>query len=94
LKDAGRLSQWLGGRDDVADLRVVESLRDSQSFASRRDTSTGDGELLTFRHVGSRESEAALLREIVEAGFAVVEFGTRHKSLEDVFLHVTEGRVE
>jgi hypothetical protein len=27
----------------------------------------------------------------VEAGFAVVEFGTRHKSLEDVFLHVTEG---
>jgi hypothetical protein len=24
----------------------------------------------------------------------VIEFGTRHKSLEDVFLHVTEGRVQ
>jgi hypothetical protein len=35
-----------------------------------------------------------LLREIVEAGFPVVEFGAKHKSLEDVFLHVTEGRVQ
>jgi ABC-2 type transport system ATP-binding protein len=53
-----------------------------------------DGELATFSHAGDRESEAALLREMVGAGFAVVEFGVRHKSLEDVFLHVTEGRVQ
>lgn len=52
------------------------------------------GELATFTHAGDRESEAALLRELVQAGFAVVEFGVRHKSLEDVFLHVTEGRVQ
>ena len=54
----------------------------------------GQNELITFSHVGDRASEAALLRAIVEAGFAVVEYGTRHKSLEDVFLHVTEGRVQ
>ncbi len=54
----------------------------------------GETELITFAHVGDRSSEAALLRAIVEAGFAVVEYGTRHKSLEDVFLHVTEGRVQ
>ena len=54
----------------------------------------GESELVTFSHVGDRQSEAALLREIVEAGFEVVEYGTRHKSLEDVFLHVTEGRVQ
>jgi ABC-2 type transport system ATP-binding protein len=54
----------------------------------------GESELITFSHVGDRASEAALLRAIVEAGFAVVEYGTRHKSLEDVFLHVTEGRTQ
>jgi ABC-2 type transport system ATP-binding protein len=53
-----------------------------------------EAELATFTHAGDRESEAALLRELVQAGFAVVEFGARHKSLEDVFLHVTEGRVQ
>jgi ABC-2 type transport system ATP-binding protein len=53
-----------------------------------------DGDLAMFNHSGNRESEARLLREIIEAGFAVIEFGAQHKSLEDVFLHVTEGRVQ
>jgi ABC-2 type transport system ATP-binding protein len=53
-----------------------------------------DGEAATFTHAGDRQSEAELLRAIVDAGFAVIEFGARHKSLEDVFLHVTEGRVQ
>lgn len=52
------------------------------------------GDLAVFEHAGDRESEVKLLREMVEAGFAVVEFGAQHKSLEDVFLHVTEGRVQ
>jgi ABC-2 type transport system ATP-binding protein len=54
----------------------------------------GETELITFNHLGDRASEASLLREIVLAGFPVVDYGTRHKSLEDVFLHVTEGRSE
>jgi ABC-2 type transport system ATP-binding protein len=53
-----------------------------------------DGDAATFTHAGDRQSEAELLRAIVEAGFPVIEFGARHKSLEDVFLHVTEGRVQ
>jgi ABC-2 type transport system ATP-binding protein len=53
-----------------------------------------ENELFTFTHAGDRESEAALLKMMVENGFAVIEFGVRHKSLEDVFLHVTEGRVQ
>jgi ABC-2 type transport system ATP-binding protein len=53
-----------------------------------------DGERAVFHHLGDRESEASLLREIVEAGFPVVEFGAQHKTLEDVFLHVTEGIVQ
>src|SRR3954465_14300583 len=53
-----------------------------------------DGDRLLFTHSGSEESEAALLREMIQAGFSVIEFGAKHKSLEDVFLHVTEGRVQ
>jgi len=65
-------------------------------LATRSEVSDIRGEtaLVTFNHIGDRPSEAALLRAIIEAGFEVVEYGTRHKSLEDVFLHVTEGRVQ
>ena len=45
-------------------------------------------------HDGGQEGQAALLSEIVAAGFRVHEFSSKTKSLEDVFLHVTEGRVQ
>jgi len=69
--------------------RLLEWLAARSDVAEMR----GENELVTFRHAGDGLSEASLLRAIVEAGFPVVEFGTRHNSLEDVFLHVTEGRV-
>jgi ABC-2 type transport system ATP-binding protein len=75
LRDAERLQNWLGAREDIHELNL-------------------DGDLAKFTHAGDRESEAALLRAIVEAGFQVIEFGAQRKSLEDVFLHVTEGRVQ
>ena len=49
---------------------------------------------VTLTHDGGPEEQAALLRQIVDAGFAVVEFASKTKSLEDVFMHVTEGRVQ
>jgi ABC-2 type transport system ATP-binding protein len=78
-------------------LRVLRDAEQVRSWlAARSDVAEldGQGDAITFSHTGNQESEAALLRAIVEAGFAVVEFGARHKSLEDVFLHVTEGRVQ
>jgi hypothetical protein len=45
-------------------------------------------------HEGGPEEQAALLRQLVERGFPVVEFASKTKSLEDVFMHVTEGRVQ
>ncbi|MCI0491504.1 MAG: ABC transporter ATP-binding protein [Planctomycetes bacterium] len=73
-------------------LQDVERLR--QWLAARDDIDELHVEenVATFTHQADRE--AALLRAIVEAGFEVVEFGAKHKSLEDVFLHVTEGRVQ
>jgi ABC-2 type transport system ATP-binding protein len=53
-----------------------------------------DGELVHFSHQGDRWAEAALLKEMVQAGFAIVEFGCRQKSLEDVFMQVTRGAVQ
>jgi ABC-2 type transport system ATP-binding protein len=78
----------------------VRVLRDSERLSgwltARGDVSElrVEGDLAMFSHSGDRETEAALLRAMVEAGFPVVEFGAKHKSLEDVFLHVTEGRVQ
>jgi ABC-2 type transport system ATP-binding protein len=49
---------------------------------------------VSLTHSGGPEEQAALLRQLVDAGFAVVEFASKTKSLEDVFMHVTEGRVQ
>lgn len=53
-----------------------------------------DGELVRFAHEGDRESEAAMLKAMIEAGLQVAEFSSHQKSLEDVFMHVTQGVVQ
>src|SRR3954465_8615817 len=75
-------------------LRDGERLRGWLSARPDIEDLHTDGDRLLFTHSGSEESEAALLREMIQAGFSVIEFGAKHKSLEDVFLHVTEGRVQ
>jgi len=49
---------------------------------------------LSFLHPGDRAAEADLLKAMVESGFRVASFGSRPKSLEDVFMEVTRGRVQ
>jgi ABC-2 type transport system ATP-binding protein len=53
-----------------------------------------DGETAEFMHDGDEESEATMLRDLVAAGVRVVAFGSRAKTLEDVFMQVTEGLVQ
>lgn len=53
-----------------------------------------DGELVRFSHAGDRAEQVILLREMVLAGFPLAAFGCRVKSLEDVFMHVTQGFVQ
>lgn len=74
--------------DDAQRLRGWLAARDDVAELSTED------DLTTFNFAGDRPAEAALLRTMIESGFSVVEFGAKHKSLEDVFLHVTEGRVQ
>jgi ABC-2 type transport system ATP-binding protein len=99
LLAVGSVAEISAGVQTRATVRV-RVLRDAERLqnwlAQRPDIADVhfDAELATFTHAGDLESEAALLRELIQAGFAVVEFGAQHKSLEDVFLHVTEGRVQ
>ena len=53
-----------------------------------------DGDVASFSHAGDEASEAALLAGMVQAGFRVVAFGSKVKSLEDVFMQVTAGLVQ
>jgi ABC-2 type transport system ATP-binding protein len=53
-----------------------------------------DGESANFTHAGELAAEVVLLREIVLTGFAVAEFGSQSKTLEDVFMAVTKGAVQ
>jgi ABC-2 type transport system ATP-binding protein len=81
----------------VVEVRFVGDLQKSHDWLAAR------ADLLdvrqhqrgvVFRHAGDEVSQAELLREMVEAGLQVVEFRCQTKSLEDVFLHVTQGRVQ
>jgi ABC-2 type transport system ATP-binding protein len=65
-------------------------------LAQRTDVSEvhADGEVVRFTHEGEQDTEVALLREMVLADFAVAEFGSHSKSLEDVFMAVTRGAVQ
>ncbi len=52
------------------------------------------GDNARFLHDGHEADEAELLKQLVLAGFRVAAFGSRAKSLEDVFMQVTEGLVQ
>jgi ABC-2 type transport system ATP-binding protein len=90
----------ISAKAQVRGIVRVRVLRDGERLAqwlAARDDIIDlrmDGDTAQFGHQGDSESEARLLREMVEASLPVVEFGAKHKSLEDVFLHVTEGRVQ
>ena len=47
-----------------------------------------DGARATISYTGAREDAASLLRALVEGGVAVVAFGERQSSLEDIFMKV------
>jgi ABC-2 type transport system ATP-binding protein len=83
-------------RSDVR-LRVLRDAEQLINYLQARadvsDVSARNGHVL-LTHDGGPEEQAALLRQLVDSGFPVVEFASRTKSLEDVFMHVTEGRVQ
>lgn len=53
-----------------------------------------DGELLRFGFAGDVRAQSELVAWLVEQNFSVAEVTSHRKSLEDVFLQVTEGLVQ
>ena len=53
-----------------------------------------DGDLLRFEFAGEPKDQAAIIGWLVGEGFEIVEVTSHKKSLEDVFLQVTEGLVQ
>ena len=50
--------------------------------------------LITAQVSGTHADQAALLARLIAAGVPVCHFAARARNLEDLFLHVTEGRVQ
>ena len=50
--------------------------------------------LITAQVSGDHADQAALLARLMAAGLPVCHFAARSRNLEDLFLHVTEGRVQ
>lgn len=78
-------------------LRVLGGAESARAWLAQRGDVHDlqiDGELAEFLHDGDQETEADMLRALVSAGIRVVAFGSRAKSLEDVFMQVTEGLVQ
>lgn len=78
-RDQPGVLAWLAERGDVLD---AAGTKEGVTFG------------LAAAHEESDAALAGLLGELVAAGFRVAEFSSRSKSLEDVFLHVTKGRVQ
>ena len=101
LLAVGTVEQIQGQHDRTPRSRVAvgvlenaKGLADwlSQSRFNRRDS--GRGLQRSIHPCRRPEIEADLLRAMIEAGFRVSSFGARRQTLEDVFMKVTEGRVQ
>lgn len=83
--------------EKVVKLRVLENTAGLADWLRVRDDLSDvlpNGDLLTFIHWHDVEWEASLLREMIDAGYRIASYGGQAKSLEDVFLQVTRGRVQ
>ena len=78
-------------------LRTLEDPQKLLEWLKQREDITdleSEANLISLNHEGGEAEQAVLLRQLIEAGFPIIEFASKTKSLEDVFLHVTEGRVQ
>lgn len=80
--------------DGAHDQAAVKWLADRPHVDGVVSTKEGIALTLSVEAVHRDAALSQLLAELVSAGFGVTEFTSRGKSLEDVFLHVTEGRVQ
>jgi len=82
---------------NLVEVRLLDGADGLAGWLAKRDDVLqirADGPSVHFLHTGSPESEADLLKAMIEARFRVVAFGSHRRSLEDVFMQVTKGLVQ
>jgi ABC-2 type transport system ATP-binding protein len=52
------------------------------------------GGRVEFEFAGGDDDQVSLVSRLVAAGFPVLEFSARNAGLEDLFIEITEGRVQ
>jgi ABC-2 type transport system ATP-binding protein len=78
-------------------IRVLERAADAAEDLKTRDGVNApilDGELVRFEFTGDHKDQAAIVAWLVGQGYLVAEVTSHKKSLEDVFLQVTEGLLQ
>lgn len=99
LLATGSVEEIQRQRSNQSEL-VVRILERAQEAADALKSKDGigeplvDGELVRFEFFGDPREQAQLVAWLVEKQFLVVEVTSHRKSLEDVFLQVTEGLVQ
>jgi len=81
----------------IVGIRVLSNAEGLADWLAKRDSQNQvqtDGNVVNLVRAGDAEADADLLRDVIQAGFRVVKFGSRQKSLEHVFLQVTKGQVQ
>ena len=78
-------------------IRILQDAAQAADQIAARlsvETPIVDGELVRFEFDEDMNGQAELIAWLVSQGYAVAEVASHKKSLEDVFLHVTEGLVQ
>lgn len=78
-------------------IRILDRADDAAQQLRHNDAISNlivDGELVRFEFAGDIRGQSELVAHLVGQGFAVAEIESHKKSLEDVFLQVTEGLVQ
>ena len=96
------LNQRAAGDEEQSDtttieltvLGDVESARQWLVSQSGIESAATVGQVIKIQFAGDLEQQADLLASLIGAGIRVVGFSSKQKSLEDVFLTVTRGRVQ
>jgi ABC-2 type transport system ATP-binding protein len=88
--------QWISplNRVEVRVLGEVAGLAEWLGAQSDVSELKVNGTSVVFVHKGDLEAEAALLRAMILADFRILAFGSQRQTLEEVFMHVTQGLVQ
>ena len=80
LGDKEQLKNWLVGSQEITQL-------------SDEDVTIGQDGVRVRMH-NEPETQAELLKQLIGAGFTVLEYTAESRSLEDLFLQITTGAVQ